>query len=99
MPHPRDSTVSKKAPKTPTAILDLEASDGQDDPAGFDAPDIFAQRYAGAGGGLGDLDADGRTDILWRNTTTGSAVLWQMDGFTKEASASIGGVPLVWEIQ
>ncbi|MDH3593418.1 MAG: VCBS repeat-containing protein [Rhodospirillales bacterium] len=74
------------------------ASDGQDDPAGFYVPGIFAQRYAGADAGPGDFDADGRTDILWRNTTTGSAVLWQMDGFTKKAADSIGVVGTDWQI-
>jgi hypothetical protein len=74
------------------------ASDGQDDPAGFYVPGVFAQRYAGAGGGPGDVDADGRTDILWRNTTTGNAILWQMDGFTRKAAGSIGAPSTDWQI-
>jgi hypothetical protein len=40
-----------------------------------------------------------RADIVWRNTSTGATVVWQMDGFAKEASALIGSVPLVWQVQ
>src|SRR5262249_20460742 len=30
--------------------------------------------------GLGDFDGDGKTDILWRQASTGSVVLWNMMG-------------------
>ena len=32
--------------------------------------------------GTGDFDSDGKTDILWRNTSTGENSLWYMDGAT-----------------
>ena len=55
------------------------ASDGQDDPAGFYVPGIFAQRYAGADGG--------------------NTILWRRSGFKRLEARSIGGVPLVWQVQ
>jgi hypothetical protein len=36
---------------------------------------------------------------LWRNASTGAALIWRMDGFTRLAAGGIGGVPLVWEVQ
>jgi hypothetical protein len=32
--------------------------------------------------GTGDFNSDGKTDILWRNTSTGENSLWYMDGAT-----------------
>jgi hypothetical protein len=37
----------------------------------------------------GDVNGDGKSDILWRNSTTGQTVNWLMNG-----AAVIGGVPL-----
>jgi hypothetical protein len=47
----------------------------------------------------GDFDGDGKADILWRHTGNGNTVLWQMDGFSKVASGSIGAPPPVWGIE
>jgi hypothetical protein len=47
----------------------------------------------------GDFDADRRADILWRNGETGAALLWQMDGFVKQATGSIGGAGTDWQIR
>jgi len=45
-------------------------------------------------------DADGNTDILWRNMTTGQVYVWLMDGTAKLSAASLGTVgDLDWEIQ
>jgi hypothetical protein len=60
---------------------------------------VFAQRYQGDGPVAGDFTVDGRADILWRNSTTGAALLWQMDGFVKEATGSIGGASTDWQIR
>ncbi|MDH3913468.1 MAG: VCBS repeat-containing protein [Rhodospirillales bacterium] len=59
---------------------------------------IFAQRFDGVGRVVGDFDGDGNADLLWHNATTGTAVVWLMDGETRLAAGSIGAVPTVWEI-
>jgi hypothetical protein len=45
--------------------------------------------------GIGDFDADGHADILWRNTT-GSLVEWLMNGSTISSSGfvSVAGTPV-----
>jgi hypothetical protein len=48
---------------------------------------------------LGDYNGDGRSDILWRNTSNGNNIIWQMNGFVKEAVGGLGVVPLEWEVQ
>ncbi|MDH3913626.1 MAG: hypothetical protein OEU09_20300, partial [Rhodospirillales bacterium] len=60
---------------------------------------IYAQRHQGAGPVAGDFTVDGRADILWRNTDTGNAILWQMDGFAKEATGSIGTPDPAWQVR
>jgi hypothetical protein len=60
---------------------------------------IFAQRNQGDGPVAGDFTVDGRSDILWRNTGTGNAILWQMDGFAKEAAGSIGAPSTAWQVR
>ncbi len=37
----------------------------------------------------GDLDADGKTDILWRNTSTGRVIVWYMNGTTRTGTAPV----------
>ena len=32
--------------------------------------------------GTGDFNGDGKTDILWRNKSTGQNVVWLMNGVT-----------------
>jgi hypothetical protein len=60
---------------------------------------IVARRGQGDGPVAGDFTVDGRADILWRNGTTGAALLWQMDGFETEATGSIGGASTDWQIR
>ncbi len=36
-----------------------------------------------------DFNSDGKTDILWRNNTTGQTSFWQMDGTTFQASTNL----------
>jgi hypothetical protein len=59
----------------------------------------FAQRFQGAERVAGDFDGDGKTDLRWPNSPIGSAVVWQMNGLEKAASASIGKPPLNWGIE
>jgi len=47
-----------------------------------------------------DFDGDGKTDILWRNTTSGLNLIWQMNG--TEPSGTVWWLPTVdttWQIQ
>jgi hypothetical protein len=39
--------------------------------------------------GVGDFNGDGKADILWRQGTTGSLVLWSMNGATIAQSATV----------
>jgi hypothetical protein len=41
---------------------------------------------------LGDLDGDGKDDIVWRNTSTGVVSGWLMNGLTLASSAEIATV-------
>jgi beta-lactam-binding protein with PASTA domain len=47
---------------------------------------------------LGDLDANGKADLVWRNNSNGSTAIWLMDGTTIAASGFPGGVPMAWQI-
>ncbi|WP_342346737.1 PASTA domain-containing protein, partial [uncultured Nitrospira sp.] len=47
---------------------------------------------------LGDLDANGKADLVWRNNSTGNTAIWLMDGTTIAASGFPGGVPVAWKI-
>lgn len=44
-----------------------------------------------------DLSGDRASDIFWRNTSTGGAVAWLMNGFDK-GTGGIGGAPTVWQV-
>ena len=44
-----------------------------------------------------DFDADGKSDILWRNTS-GEAGIWFMNGATISSTPSLGIVPNDWSI-
>src|SRR4029079_4159121 len=40
-----------------------------------------------------DANGDGKSDIVWYNTSTGVVATWWMDGFTMQNGATIGTVP------
>jgi len=40
----------------------------------------------------GDFNGDGKTDILWRNKSTGAAMMWQMNGATASNSGTFSTV-------
>lgn len=47
----------------------------------------------------GDINGDGKPDILWRNATTGKNVVWYMNGTTWTGGyADLQAVPTPWEI-
>ena len=50
--------------------------------------------------GTGDFNNDGKTDLLWRNKTTGGVLVWIMNGttITDQTVWIHQGVPLEWEI-
>ena len=50
--------------------------------------------------GVGDLNGDARSDIVWRNLITGDVYVWMMNGLTidPEGSGPIGSAPLAWTI-
>ena len=45
----------------------------------------------------GDFDGDGKSDILWQDTS-GNVAIWFMNG-TLASGAGVGNVPTVWSIQ
>jgi hypothetical protein len=45
-----------------------------------------------------DFNGDGKTDIVWRNMSTGETVVWYMDGVTFTGSGWLGTIDPVWEI-
>jgi hypothetical protein len=49
--------------------------------------------------GIGDLDGDGKVDLVWRNTQTGDVAAWLMNGTmaVREPVVAVG-VPLAWQI-
>jgi len=44
---------------------------------------------------VGDVNADGKADVLWHRPTTGQAVVWFMNGATL-ASSTVFGVGTAW---
>jgi hypothetical protein len=49
--------------------------------------------------GLGDLDGDGKADLVWRQMQSGDVAVWLMDGATVKQSPVVAeGVPLAWRI-
>jgi hypothetical protein len=81
-----------------STALDIEAP-GLDRDSGVgivDAPAALAKLKAVV---ATDFNADALSDILWRYVSTGNTVIWQMNGFTKSAAASIGAPPTAWVIE
>jgi hypothetical protein len=49
--------------------------------------------------GTGDFNGDGKTDILWRNTSSGQNAVWYMDGVTVTGFAILDSMPdQAWNI-
>jgi hypothetical protein len=49
--------------------------------------------------GTGDFNADGMSDILWYNTSTGEAVIWLLNGASLIGGGSPGSAASPWQIQ
>jgi hypothetical protein len=47
---------------------------------------------------LGDLDASGTADLIWRNQSDGSTAIWFMNGTAITTAGFPGGVPVAWQI-
>jgi hypothetical protein len=47
----------------------------------------------------GDFDSDGRSDLLWRDTSSGLAALWFLNGVQVVSTAAVGTVGTDWTIQ
>jgi len=47
---------------------------------------------------LGDLDASGTADLVWRHTVDGNTAIWLMDGTVIVASGFPAGLPMAWQI-
>ena len=45
-----------------------------------------------------DHDGDGKSDVLWRNRSTGQSWLYLMDSATITSSVGVNTVPTVWQI-
>jgi hypothetical protein len=50
--------------------------------------------------GTGDFNGDGYADILWRNTSTGTVAIWEMDGtaILNQSASFVGNVPAYWSV-
>ena len=70
--------------------------------------DVFARIGEGSPGSAGvnwqiaatgDLDADGRTDIVWRNQApSGQVYAWFIEGTSRVAHGAMGAAPHDWQI-
>ena len=48
---------------------------------------------------VGDVNGDGKADLVWRHTPTGNVAVWLMNGVTLAQGAVVAsGVSLEWEI-
>jgi hypothetical protein len=48
---------------------------------------------------VGDFNADGKADLVWRQTASGDLALWQMSGASVVQTPLIAaGVPLAWHV-
>src|SRR5439155_3554258 len=49
--------------------------------------------------GVGDLDGDGKADVIWRDGWgDGTVFAWLMNGLTVRQTSLIASVPLAWQI-
>ncbi len=49
--------------------------------------------------GVGDFDGNGKSDILWRNSTTGDVYIWLMNGTAIASQGDLGVISSDWVIQ
>jgi FG-GAP repeat protein len=46
----------------------------------------------------GDYNGDGKSDLLWRDTS-GNTALWFMNGATVASTGGLGNISTVWTVQ
>jgi hypothetical protein len=46
----------------------------------------------------GDYNGDGRSDILWRDTS-GNTAIWFMNGLQIGSTTGLGNIPTTWTVQ
>ncbi len=46
----------------------------------------------------GDYNGDGKSDILWRDTS-GNTAIWFMNGLAIGSTAGLGNIPTTWTVQ
>ncbi len=68
------------------------------DRAGQGGVGTVSQAWQVAGIGNFDGDPEGRSDILWRNTSTGQVIIWLMDGTQRIGQGSPGTAGQQWQI-
>ncbi|WP_420266364.1 FG-GAP repeat domain-containing protein, partial [Candidatus Magnetominusculus dajiuhuensis] len=50
--------------------------------------------------GVGDLDGDGYSDIIWQNASTGAVYVWLMNGTAIKSSGAVStSVASVWQMR
>ncbi|MCA9422060.1 MAG: FG-GAP repeat protein, partial [Nitrospira sp.] len=48
---------------------------------------------------VGDMNKDGKADVVWKNTTTGEVKVWLMNGVNVIGIGSPDTVSIDWDIQ
>jgi len=48
---------------------------------------------------IGDLDADGFADLVWRKTATGDVSGWLMTGLMRKAGGPMGAIVPIWDLE
>src|SRR5207248_8125183 len=59
---------------------------------------IFFKSCYGQSASTHDADADGFSDVVWYNTTSGQVVTWLVNGTSVVGGGSLGSVPSPWAI-
>jgi len=49
--------------------------------------------------GVGDVNGDGKADVVWRNETSGTVAVWVMNGLSISTVGFPGSTSTDWEIQ
>src|SRR5690606_33255892 len=48
--------------------------------------------------GVGDVNGDGKADLIWRNTNSGDVAVWLLNGTTMASSGIVDRLPSQWQI-
>ncbi|MDR4484687.1 MAG: FG-GAP-like repeat-containing protein [Nitrospirales bacterium] len=79
----------------------LAPGDTNDGGPGSEGGDIFVHDLSSSTSSIpahNDLNGDGKTDLVWRNSGNGATALWLMNGTGIGSFGFPGGVPLIWQI-